>query len=58
VTEEYKTTLHLDGYEAGVRDDIPAVAAVLAAEERIENKKEKDWVLRIAEEIGDGYTIS
>ena len=34
--------LSLDGYVADVPDDMPAVAAVLVAEERIEQKKREE----------------
>ena len=45
---EYQTDLSLDGYVADVPDDMPAVAAVLVAEERIEQQKrdERDFSRR------------
>ena len=45
---EYQTDLSLDGYVADVPDDMPAVAAVLVAEERIEqqNRDERDFSRR------------
>jgi len=38
----YQTELNLDGYVADVPDDIPAVADVLVAEDRIEQQKSED----------------
>ena len=39
---EYQTDLSLDGYVADVPDDMPAVAAVLVAEDRIEQQKREE----------------
>ena len=48
MVDEYQTDLSLDGYVADVPDDMPAVAAVMVAEERIEQQKrdERDFSRR------------